>query len=59
MSTSGEPIAFLTERLACVESERDELANKAERLEALQRVFVSISAARDERAIAHATLRGL
>jgi len=59
VSTSGEPIAFLTERLACVESERDELANKAERLEALQRVFVSISAARDERAIAHATLRGL
>ncbi|MGB8267613.1 MAG: GGDEF domain-containing protein [Candidatus Velthaea sp.] len=54
----GDPIAFLTERLAAAERERDELAERTARLEALQRVFVQISAAADEAAIAAAALRG-
>jgi len=53
-----EPIAFLTERLAAAERERDELAVKADRLAALQHVFVQISGARDEAQIAHFALRG-
>jgi diguanylate cyclase (GGDEF)-like protein len=54
----ADPIAFLTERLASAERERDELSVKAERLTALQRVFVQISASRDEMQIAHFALRG-
>jgi len=53
-----DPIAFLTERLAAAERERDELVERTERLEALQRVFVQISGATDEVAIAFGTLRG-
>jgi diguanylate cyclase (GGDEF)-like protein len=56
-----EPIAFLTERLAAVERERDALQRlqlRTERLEELQRAFVKISAARDEVAIASEALRG-
>jgi len=54
----ADPIAFLTERLAAAERERDELAIKSERLTALQRVFVQIGAARDETQIAQFALRG-
>jgi len=52
-----DPIAFLTERLAAAERERDGLVERTERLEALQRVFVQISAATDETGIAHGALR--
>ena len=52
-----DPIAFLTERLAAAERERDGLVERTERLEALQRVFVQISGASDETAIAHGALR--
>jgi diguanylate cyclase (GGDEF)-like protein len=54
-----EPIAFLTERLAAAERERDALERKAERLEAIQAHFVLISSALDETAIAHAALRAV
>jgi diguanylate cyclase (GGDEF)-like protein len=53
-----DPIAYLTERIASIERERDDLATKAQRLEQLQRAFVEISAARDERGVAAAALRG-
>jgi len=53
-----DPIAFLTERLAAAERERDVLRDRTERLEALQRVFVQISGATDEAAIAFGALRG-
>jgi len=56
--SSGDPIAFLTERLTTAEQERDRLAKRTARLESLQRVFVQISAAKDEAAIAGAALRG-
>jgi len=54
-----DPIAFLTAGLAAAERERDALRDRTERLEALQRVFVQISAATDEVAIAFAALRGV
>ena len=53
-----EAIAFLTERVAEIERERDELLVKSQRLEMLQRSFVEIVAARDEAALAAAALRG-
>jgi diguanylate cyclase (GGDEF)-like protein len=56
--SSLEGIAYLTERIAEVERERDALATKALRLEQLQRAFVEISAAPDERGVAMASLRG-
>jgi hypothetical protein len=56
--SDADPIAFLTERLAAAERERDELTIKSERLTALQRVFVQIGAARDETQIAQFALRG-
>ncbi len=56
--SSLEGIAYLTERIAQVERERDALATQAQRLEQLQRAFVEISAASDERAVATAALRG-
>jgi diguanylate cyclase (GGDEF)-like protein len=56
--SSYEGIAYLTERIAEIERERDELAIKARRLEQLQRAFVEIAAAVDERAVAIAALRG-
>jgi len=52
-----DPIAFLTERLAAAERERDGLVERTERLEALQRVFVQISGATDETGIAQNALR--
>ncbi len=55
---AGDPIAFLTERVAEVERERDELLVKSQRLEMLQRSFVDIVAASDEAALAEAALRG-
>ena len=55
---AGDPIAFLTGRVAEVERERDELLVKSQRLEMLQRSFVDIVAARDEAALAAAALRG-
>jgi diguanylate cyclase (GGDEF)-like protein len=54
----GEGIGYLTERIAEVERERDALAIKAHRLEQLQRAFVEIAAATDERGVANAALRG-
>ncbi len=51
-------IAFLTERIIQVERERDELLAKSRQLEVLQRSFVEIVAARDERELARAALRG-
>jgi diguanylate cyclase (GGDEF)-like protein len=56
--SSIEGIAYLTERIAEVERERDALAIKAHRLEQLQRAFVEIAAAADERGVATAALRG-
>lgn len=53
-----EAIAFLNERLSALERERDELAGRAARLEAIQNQFMLISAASTESAIAHAALRG-
>lgn len=51
-------IAFLTERIDTVERERDALAEKAQRLEVLQRSFSEIIAAPDERSLATAAMRG-
>ncbi|MDE2482619.1 MAG: GGDEF domain-containing protein [bacterium] len=51
-------IRFLTERISEVERERDELQAKSQQLEVLQRSFVEIAAARDERELARAALRG-
>ena len=56
-SSSAGGIAYLTERIAEIERERDALTIKAQRLEKLQRAFVEISAAGDETAVAHAALR--
>jgi diguanylate cyclase (GGDEF)-like protein len=56
--SSFEGIAYLTERIAEVELERDALVVKAHRLEQLQRAFVELSAAVDERGVAFAALRG-
>jgi diguanylate cyclase (GGDEF)-like protein len=56
--SSREGIAYLTERIAQVERERDALATQAQRLEQLQRAFVEISAAIDEPEVAVAALRG-
>jgi diguanylate cyclase (GGDEF)-like protein len=56
--SSFEGIAYLTERIEEVERERDALAIKAHRLEQLQRAFVEIAAAGDERGVATAALRG-
>jgi diguanylate cyclase (GGDEF)-like protein len=56
--SSFEGIAYLTERIAQVERERDALTIKAHRLEQLQRAFVEIAAALDERGVAIAALRG-
>lgn len=53
-----EGIAFLTERIAAIEHERDSLLLKSQRLERLQRSFVEITAARDESTLAAAVLRG-
>ncbi len=54
----GDPIAFLSERVAEAERERDELLVKSQRLEMLQRSFVDIVAASDEPSLAAAALRG-
>ena len=51
-------ISYLTERIDAVERERDELLEKTQRLEMLQRSFVEIVAAPDEKALAVATMRG-
>jgi diguanylate cyclase (GGDEF)-like protein len=51
-------ISFLTERIDAVERERDELLERAQRLELLQRSFVEIIAAPNEAALAAATMRG-
>jgi len=51
-------IAFLTERIDAVERERDELLEKSQRLEVLQRSFVDIIAATDETVLAAAAMRG-
>lgn len=56
--SESDPIAFLSEQLAAVERERDELEARASRLESIQHQFVSISAASSESAIACAALRG-
>ena len=53
-----EGIAFLTERIDAIERERDELMERAQRLEMLQRSFVDIIAATDERTLAAAAMRG-
>jgi diguanylate cyclase (GGDEF)-like protein len=55
---SGDGIAFLTERVAAIERERDDLLVKSQRLEMLQRSFVDTVAARDEASLAAAALRG-
>jgi diguanylate cyclase (GGDEF)-like protein len=55
--SSLEGIPYLTERIAEVERERDALAIKAHRLEQLQRGFVEIASASDERGVAIAALR--
>ena len=52
------PIPFLTERIDAVERERDELLERAQRLELLQRSFVEIIASRNEAALAAAAMRG-
>ena len=51
-------IAFLTERIDEIERDRDALSERAQRLEFLQRSFVDIIAAVDERAVALAAMRG-
>ena len=56
--SSLEGIGYLTERIAEIERARDALALKVHRLEQLQRAFVEISAATDERGVAIAALRG-
>lgn len=58
MDGASEGIAFLTERIDAVERERDGLLLKAQQLELLQRSFVEIIAAADERSLATAVLRG-
>ncbi len=55
---ASEGIAFLTERIDAIERERDELLVKSQRLEMLQRSFVDIIAATEERALAYAAMRG-
>lgn len=55
---ASDGIAFLTERIDAIERERDELLVKSQRLEMLQRSFVDIIAAGEERALAHAAMRG-
>lgn len=54
----SDGIGYLTERVNEVERERDELLERSQRLETLQRSFVDIVAAQDERALAAATMRG-
>ena len=51
-------IAFLTERIDEIERDRDALSARAQRLELLQRSFVEIIAAGDERAVALSVMRG-
>lgn len=58
MDRASEGIAFLTERIDAIERERDELLSKSQRLELLQRSFVDIIAAREERTLAAAAMRG-
>jgi diguanylate cyclase (GGDEF)-like protein len=48
----------MIDRLFAVERERDELLEKSQRLETLQRTFADIVAASDERGLAVATMRG-
>jgi diguanylate cyclase (GGDEF)-like protein len=55
---ASEGIAFLTERIDAIERERDNLLVKSQRLEMLQRSFVDIIAASDERTLASAAMRG-
>lgn len=55
---ASEGIAFLTERIDAIERERDDLLVKSQRLEMLQRSFVDIIAAAQERTVAAAALRG-
>src|SRR5262249_48061129 len=55
---ASEGIAFLTERIDAIERERDDLLVKSQRLEMLQRSFVDIIAASDERTLATAAIRG-
>jgi diguanylate cyclase (GGDEF)-like protein len=54
----NEGIGFLTERVNAAERERDDLLERSQRLETLQRSFVDIVAAGNERALAVATMRG-
>lgn len=58
MESASDGIAFLTERIDAIERERDALLEKSQRLELLQRSFVEIVAAGDERALITAALRG-
>jgi diguanylate cyclase (GGDEF)-like protein len=58
MDESSSAITFLTERIDAVERERDELLEKSQRLEVLQRSFVDIIAATDEATLAAAAMRG-
>ncbi|HET9030579.1 MAG TPA: GGDEF domain-containing protein [Candidatus Aquilonibacter sp.] len=58
MDRATEGIAFLTERIDAIERERDDLLVKSQRLELLQRSFVDIIAARDERTLAASAMRG-
>ena len=55
---ASEGIAFLTERIDAIERERDDLLVKSQRLEMLQRSFVDIIAATEERVLASAAMRG-
>ncbi len=54
----ADPIAFLTERLAAVETERDAEQIKAQRLERLQSSFVEIAKSASEEDLVRAALRG-
>ena len=54
----ADPIAFLTERVADAERERDALLLKSQRLEKLQHSFVEITASENEAELATAALRG-
>jgi diguanylate cyclase (GGDEF)-like protein len=58
MDERASGIVFLTERIDAVERERDALLEKSQRLELVQRAFVDIVAARDERALVTAAMRG-
>lgn len=58
MESGSDAIVFLTERIDKIERERDRLLEKSQHLQILQRSFVDIIAAADERALAAAAMRG-